>query len=659
MLGIDVGGTFTDLIWSRPDQTPIVAKVPSSPEEPSRALLQLIAELGVPGEEEIVHGSTVATNVVLEGTGARVALVTTRGFEDVIEIGRQTRQALYDLNVPPRKTLVARDGRFGVTERVTAEGEVHIPLDETNVDTIGERIADSGFESVAVSLLFSFLHPAHEEAIREALTRRLGADIPVSLSSVVLPEFREYERTSTTVLNAYVAPVVGRYVSRLRSELPNSIRTFSSSGGSLTARETIERPVQMLLSGPAGGVTGAFAIAQAVGVEQVITFDMGGTSTDVALCPGEIPRTSEGEIAGLPVWLQMVDIWSVGAGGGSIAQVDAGGALEVGPRSAGADPGPAAYGKGTEPTVTDANVVLGRLPASTELGGTLLLDGAASGRSVAALAKSMGTDVIGAALGVIRVANSNVERALRRVSVERGHDPREFVLVAFGGAGPLHACELAKALDVRKVLVPRYPGVTSAAGMLVADATRERSRTLMVPGIEWTIDELKATFGRLADEVEDEDAAEAIVLRSADIRYLGQGYELNVPLSSDDPGELIQRFHEAHEQRFGHSDPEREIEIVSIRVRRVEISAHRGSLTRQLDQVSAREAGLPTRAVGANRHEVEATLFDREELGPGSRFVGPAIVTQPDATTYIPAGWRAIVDTIGNLILEPDSKPTV
>jgi N-methylhydantoinase A len=347
----------------------------------------------------------------------------------------------------------------------------------------------------------------------------------------------------------------------------------------------------------------------------------------------------------------------VGAGGGSIAQVDGGGALEVGPRSAGADPGPATYGKGIEPTVTDANVVLGRLPASTELGGTLRLDAKASERSLETLADSMGTDAIGAALGVIRVANSNMERALRRVSVERGHDPREFVLVAFGGAGPLHACELAEAIDVRKVLVPRYPGVTSAAGILAADAIRERSRTVMVPGAEWTIDELKATFGRLADEVEDDDAAEAVLLRSADVRYLGQGYELNVPLNSDDPGELIQRFHEAHELRFGYSHPKRDTEIVSIRVRRAEPSVHRGSLTRQLDRVEAQASGIPTLAVGANRDEVEATLFGREELGPGFHFVGPAIVTQPDATTYVPAEWGAVVDAIGNLILEPDSEP--
>ena len=480
MLGVDVGGTFTDLVRADADGALTVVKTPSSPEDPAQPLLNGILELGVSADEEIVHGSTAATNAVLEGTGARVALVTTRGFEDVIEIGRQTRSALYDLNIPPRRTLVPRELRFGVTERVTAEGQVLVALDETDLRAVVQAVVASGAEAVAVSLLFSFLHPEHEEAVGRELRRRMGPEGSVSLSSTVLPEFREYERTSTTVLNAYVTPTVARYLARLQRNLSNEVRIFSSSGGSMTIDETAERPVQTLLSGPAGGVTGAFAIAKAAGFDRVITLDMGGTSTDVALCPGEIPRTTEGEVAGFPVRLQTVDIWTVGAGGGSLAYVDAGGALAVGPMSAGADPGPAAYGKADGPTVTDANVVLGRLPASTRLGGRVRLDGDAAERALSALGRRMGANADAAALGVVNVANSNMERALRRVSVERGHDPREYSLVAFGGAGPLHACELAAALEIRRIIVPSHPGVTSAMGMLLSDAVRDRSRTVMV-----------------------------------------------------------------------------------------------------------------------------------------------------------------------------------
>ncbi len=655
MLGVDIGGTFTDLIRADADGTLTVAKVPSSPSDPISPLLSGMAELGVSTDEHIVHGSTVATNAVLQGTGARVALVTTQGFEDVIEIGRQTRSGLYDLHVPPTRTLVSRELRFGVRERVTAEGKVLVSIDQTDLRTVVEAIAQSGAEAVAVSLLFSFLYPEHEETLSRALRTEIEQDIPVSLSSTVLPEFREFERTSTTVLNAYVAPVVSRYVQRLRRDLANDVRIFSSSGGSLTVEETAERPVLTLLSGPAGGVLGAFAIANAAGFDHVITLDMGGTSTDVALCPGEVPRTTEGEIAGFPVRLRTVDIGTVGAGGGSLAHVDAGGALAVGPTSAGADPGPAAYGKADQPTVTDANVVLGRLPANIRLGGRLRLDRDAAERSLIVLGEHMGMDAVTSALGVVSVANSNMERALRRASVEQGYDPREYALVAFGGAGPLHACDLAAALEIGTVIVPRYPGLTSAAGMLVSNAVRDRARTVMVPGEECTTELLNGLFAELITEARREAAT---VERFADVRYRGQGYELTVPIETDNPRDLIEAFHGAHHQRFGYSSWDGDVMVVAVRVRSIDPSPYAGLLSQAI-----RRALIPTEPnarrvplVDASTGPVEGALFERDDLRVGAEIEGPAVVTQVDATTYIPSGWRGTVDPMANLILKPFSR---
>ena len=525
-------------------------------------------------------------------------------------------------------------------------------IDEADLRAVAEAVAGSGAEAVAVSLLFSFLYPGHEEAVGRALRREMGPDAPIALSSTVLPEFREYERTSTTVLNAYVAPVVAGYLARLQRDLPNEVRIFSSSGGSLTVDETAERPVQTLLSGPAGGVTGAFSVARAAGFDRVITLDMGGTSTDVALCPGEVPRTADGVIAGFPVRLQTVDIWTVGAGGGSLAAVDAGGALAVGPTSAGADPGPAAYGRGGGPTVTDANVVLGRLPESVLLGGRVRLDGNAAERALSGLGRSIGAGAAEAALGVVRVANSNMERALRRVSVERGHDPREYALAAFGGAGPLHACELAAALDIRRVVVPRYPGVTSAAGMLASDAVRDRSRTVMVPGSECTAERLRALFAPLVREVERDGAS---IQRSADVRYRGQGYELTIPVNTDDPRDLLKAFHAAHDRRFGYSRHGSEVEIAAVRARSAVPSPHAGWFSQAAQEGPA--SGTPgagrTRLIDGSGGAVDCVVLDRARLRAGSEIAGPAVVTQVDATTYVAPGWRGVVDPVGNLVLEP------
>ena len=458
MIGIDTGGTFTDLIHVGADGSVRMIKAPSTPADPAQSFLRGIAELrdGVI-DADIVHGCTVGTNAVLELRGARTALVTTRGMADVIEIGRQARNELYSLNVSRPTPLVPRELRFEVDERVTAEGDVLRAPGDAELDALAEAIIATDAKSVAITLLFSFLRPEHERRVAETLRRRLPANIPISLSSDVAPEFREFERTTTTVLNAYVSPVMRSYLSRIDEAVPSAVRIMSSTGGSMTIDQARDFPVQTLLSGPAGGVVGAFEVARAAGFDRIITLDMGGTSTDVSLCDGEIQRTSEGSIGGYPIRVPIVDIHTVGAGGGSLAAVDAGGALAVGPQSAGADPGPAAYGRGGGPTVTDANIVLGRLPADRPLAGRLSLDGGAARSALSGIGQLLSITPEQAALGIARVANANMEQALRVVSLERGHDPRDFTLVAFGGAGPLHACELADGLGIRSVLIPRLP----------------------------------------------------------------------------------------------------------------------------------------------------------------------------------------------------------
>ncbi|MEE9286013.1 MAG: hydantoinase/oxoprolinase family protein, partial [Dehalococcoidia bacterium] len=478
IVGIDIGGTFTDFAVLA-DGVFRVHKVLSTPDDPARAVLEGMRELGIPPRQAgaVVHGSTIGTNAVLERKGARTALVATAGFEDVLEIGRQDRPSLYDFDVTRPQPLAPRELRLGARERVDAHGTPIEPLTEAEARDVARRVLDTGAESVAVCLLFSFLNPEHERRIRQALAQA-GFGPFVSLSSEVLPEYREYERTSTTVVNAYIAPVMHRYLARLGEELGPGLRIMQSSGGSVTAEGARARPVQTISGGPAGGVVGAFRVARMAGHAQVICLDMGGTSTDVSLCPGRVLETTAWELGGLPIHTPAIDVYSVGAGGGSIARIDAGGALLVGPESAGADPGPACYGKGDLPTVTDANFVLGRLAPEYLQG--LTLDRRRAEKALEPLARRMAVAVVEAAEGVVRVANANMARAVRVISVERGHDPRDFTLVAFGGAGPLHACELAEALAIPRVLAPLYPGVLSAQGMLFADVAREYSTTVML-----------------------------------------------------------------------------------------------------------------------------------------------------------------------------------
>src|SRR5690242_3761578 len=485
-IGVDTGGTFTDFVFERDGRIQLF-KLPSTPSDPSLAIKQGLAricsETGATLDRvEVVHGTTVGTNALLQRRGARIALITTKGFEDVLAIGRQARPELYNLNAVKPEPLVVDELRLGVSERVVASGEVLEPLDDRELGRLVRKLKQSNIEAVAISLLFSFLHPEHEERIAESLAS-LG--VPLSISSRILPEYREYERTSTVVINAYLQPLMGRYLTRLKGTAAD-LRVMQSSGGSISADVAAAEPVRTILSGPSGGVVGALRAARSAGIKNVITFDMGGTSTDVALCDsGAIRTTNEAVVAGLPVAVSVMDIHTVGAGGGSIARVDEGGSLRVGPESAGADPGPACYGRSMLPTVTDAHVVLGHFGGGGLLGGEFKLDEERARAALRVLADDLGrvtgrrVSLMAAAEGVVSVANTNMERALRHISVERGHDPRQFALLPFGGAGGLHAVELARALRIPTIIMPTAPGALSAVGVLVADVVKDESRTVM------------------------------------------------------------------------------------------------------------------------------------------------------------------------------------
>lgn len=659
LVGVDTGGTFTDFVLVQ-DGGVRVHKVLSTPDDPSRAILRGLADLGVEGDlSALVHGSTVATNAVLERKGARTGLITTAGFRDVLEIGRQTRPKLYDLRVEKEPPLVPRALRLEVAERLDERGGVLVPLEPASVETAIQALRDAAVESVAVCLLFSFANPEHERVVAEAVR---AAGFHVSASFEVLPEFREFERTSTVVLNAYVGPLMDGYLGRLRGALPagTALRIMQSNGGSISAETARREAARTLLSGPAAGVVGAAFVAGASGFPQAIGFDMGGTSTDVALIDGAVTETTDGQVADFPIKLPMIDIHSIGAGGGSIAWFDAGGALRVGPVSAGADPGPAAYGRGTEPAVTDANVILGRLIPEAFLGGTMTLDAERARWSLAGIADRLGTTLEEAALGVIRIVNANMEAAIRVISVERGHDPRQFTLVAFGGAGPLHACELAASLRIPRVLIPGSPGVLSALGMLVADIIKDYVQTVMVAA-EDAAEIVEPVFAELATRGLSDLAreglpeSEMVIECSLDLRYWGQSYELIVPFEGDIPG-AVAAFHAAHERRFGYADPSERVQVVNARVK-ARGAAARLAVARPPDADAAVPSPVVVRPVVFNSPvgavSLATPIYDRTSLSPEFVLTGPAIVAQYDTTTVLPPGWRAALDAAGSLIAEP------
>ena len=541
-IAIDSGGTFTDCVWLE-DSTLRILKVFSTPADPSQAIAAAVEKIAPSGQDvtiSILHGTTVGTNTLLQRKGARVAFVTTRGFEDSVEIGRQNRPRLYDFFFEKDPSLAPPELRFGVNERVAADGEVLRGPESAELETLVKEVSHSNPQSIALSLLFSFANPTNERAVMAALDR---LQIPLSVSHKILPEFREYERASTVLVNAYLQPVMQTYLEKLRqrAEERNRSRIFvmQSSGGITALATAAEQPVRTVLSGPAGGVVGTAAICRRSGFDRIITFDMGGTSTDVALIDGQLATTNEAEVAGLPVRVPVLDIHTVGAGGGSIARFDAGGALRVGPESAGADPGPICYGKGEQPTVTDANLLLGRLPADQFLGGDFKLDLARTQRIVKAWLKQHGSKLSleQFAAGVVRVVNANMEKAIRVVSIERGHDPRDFALVAFGGAGGMHACELAQSLRIPTVIVPAYPGALSALGILISDVVKDHSRTILLRVKALPRKQLEEIYRELQTEIEHELNKEqwhgkAVIERNADLRYRGQGYDGDTPRSA-------------------------------------------------------------------------------------------------------------------------------
>lgn len=663
LVGVDIGGTFTDFVVVRNGEL-LIHKQPSTPRDPSEAFVRGLEALGLRPPIRFVHGSTVATNAVLERRGARAALLTTEGFRDLLEIGRQTRSDLYSFRPTKPIPLIPRELCFEVPERVDKEGRVLVPLDEAALETALDAITASGAESLAVVFLFSFANPAHERLVGE---RARARGLSVSLSSEILPEYREYERASTTAANAYVAPLMDRYLSRLEERLGawadggpfGRVQVMQSNGGIISLDTARREAVRTVLSGPAGGVVGAWRIARAAGFERIITFDMGGTSTDVALVEGAPVTSTEGSISELPLRIPMLDIHTVGAGGGSIARLDAAGGLRVGPESAGADPGPAAYGKGDLPTVTDANVVLGRLAPAHFLGGKMTLDAERSREALGRLAEDAGLSPEDMAAGVLRVADVQMARAVRRVSIERGHDPRRFCLVAFGGGGPLHACALAEENGIPTVLIPRLPGTLSALGMLLTDIRKEYSRTVMQAGgadparLDETFRELEALAAReLAGEgIAPEDVE---LERLADVRYQGQSYELSVPAPPGPSGgteleSVAEAFHAAHRKRYGHAAPEAAIEVVNARLR----AAGR---TPQPALPHAPEAERPDpvpastqRAYTAGTWQ-EVPVLTREALLPGHEAAGPVLITQADSTCWIPAGWKLRVDGWYNVI---------
>ena len=596
----------------------------------------------------------------------RTGLITTAGFRDVLEIGRQTRPKLYDLRVQKDPPLVPRSRRVEVVERLNERGEVLIPFDEMSLKTAIEQMQAANVEAIAICLLFSFANPDHERKVAEAAR---AAGFYVSVSSEVLPEFREYERTSTVVLNAYVGPLIDHYLKRLEESLPREtrLRIMQSNGGSISSARARREAARTLLSGPAAGVVGAAFVAEASGFKRAITIDIGGTSTDVALIDGAIAETTDGKIGGYPIKLPMIDIHTVGAGGGSIAWFDAGGALRVGPRSAGADPGPAAYGRGgNEPTVTDANIVLGRLLPEAFLGGSMSLDPARARNVVARIAQRLGTGVEEAASGIVRIANANMEAAMRVISVERGFDPRNYILVAFGGAGPLHACELAAALQIPQVLIPTTPGVLSALGMLAADIIKDYVRTIMVPAeeaqesVEKVLSELEAQ-GQADLALEGFSSEQVTIEQVLDLRYMGQSYELIVPFAGE-VAEAVPAFHAAHERRFGYHSPQERVQVVNVRLKARGTTTHPPTRFSQ-DRKNERRAEHKQATITpvAVRPVIFATngptpqdtpIYQRETLPTGGTFTGPAIVTQYDTTTVLPPGWLARIDAIGNIIAE-------
>jgi N-methylhydantoinase A len=654
-VAIDTGGTFTDCVYLADGQLQVL-KVFSTPADPSLAVLDALAQIGAGRALEVRHGTTVGTNAMLERKGARVAFVTTAGFEDTIAIGRQTRSKLYDWFAPVPVCLVPRELRFGVPERVSAEGEILRRPTEAELEDLVNAVRTSAAESVAISLLFSFANPETEQRVEAALR---CLDIPISTSHRILPEFREYERASTIVVNAYLAPRMRSYLLHLEERVTTQyaggrVDVMQSSGGIIPARLAAQEPVRTVLSGPAGGVIGACQMARWAGFDHIVGFDMGGTSTDVFLANAAADgaqRTSESVVAGVPLSVPMLDIHTAGAGGGSIARFDAGGMLRVGPESAGSEPGPICFGRGTMPTVTDANLLLGRLDAESFLGGGVRLDRQRTEQIMREQKGSLAT-VEEFAAGILRVVETQMEKAIRVISVERGHDPRQFTLVAFGGGGPLHACSLARALRIPRVLVPALPGALSAVGILLADAVQDYSRTVMLRGD--AMESIGDSFTELEKRGVAEFSAEGlqgVALRTVDVRYRRQGYELNVPYDTQAPASAVEAFHRQHQQRYGFFDVKRSVEIVNLRLRMIAAGEPYSPAHAEPVPGDGNAACYAVRDVYFDGKFVPSRLYRRKQLKSGDRIQGPAMITEYTSATVLPPDCCALVDGFENLVI--------
>ncbi len=676
-IGVDVGGTFTDIVCFDEQEGDFrLLKIPSTPDRPSTAVVEgtrrVLSQFEVPAESVgfFIHGTTVATNTILERKGAEVALLVTAGFRDVPYIMRQDRPRLYDYFQQRPQPLIPRERRFEVPERMLYTGQVSRPLQEEPTRQLLRRLKELEIRDIAVCLLHSYVNPSHEKALRDWIRQEIP-EARVSLSSDILPEFKEFERLSTTAVNAYVMPSVGSYLQRLEEgldslKIPSGLHIMQSNGGIMTSETAQSHCVHMVLSGPAAGALSGLVLGRKAGLDHIISIDVGGTSADVAVArDGNLHFAEESEIAGQILKIPAIEINTVGAGGGSIAWVDSGGALQVGPQSAGAHPGPACYRRGgSRPTVTDANVVLGRLNASHLLGGEMAIDAELSAKAIGeGIAAPLGLELVEAAEGIIRVINAVMAKAIRRLSVEKGYDPREFTLVSFGGGGPLHAAELAADLQIPRVLVPPVPGVSSALGLITADFRHDYVRTVLWKQQQASLGQFKAQLGEMQAaaraQMKKEGVASDLVVfvTASDLRYEGQGFSL--PVSFDlgelstwnDLTPLIQRFHQRHQETYGYHDPQAAIEVVNLRLAAIGRLAPATLVRlprRQPDPAPALEG---TRKIYVEGRFTDANVYRRSGLGWGSVVTGPAIVEQLDSTTLILPGQRAETDEFGNLMI--------
>ncbi|MBN1940507.1 MAG: hydantoinase/oxoprolinase family protein [Candidatus Aminicenantes bacterium] len=655
-VGVDTGGTFTDFVIFREGRLS-TKKIPSTPDDPSRAILQGLSEFLESGKPLLViHGTTVATNALLERKGSRTALVTTKGYEDMLSIGRQTRRLLYSLKGEARIPLIRRTMCFGLAERTGPDGRVERAVSPADIRALARKLSALGVEAVAVSFINGYADGANEEAVARELE---GRGMLVCASSRLLPEYREFERTSTTAVNAYLMPILNRYLGSLQAGIgPAALRIMQSNEGTISARKAKMEPIRTALSGPAGGVVGSLHLARSAGFPRFISFDMGGTSTDVSLVDRDIRRTSESAIGDFPIRLPVIDIHSVGAGGGSIAHLDAGGSLRVGPESAGAEPGPACYGRGELPTVTDADLVLGRIDPDFFLGGKMKIDPERSQAAVGRLASRIGKSTLETAQGIVDIANANMEKAIRVISLERGIDPREFTLLSFGGAGGMHAADLAAGLRMEAVLSPENAGVLSAFGLLLADSVKDFSRSVLKTTDRVNKADLERTFQEMEKRARKEltedgfRLKEMLLERAVDLRYLGQSYEITLPFRPDGYQRLAGMFHRAHLKTYAYQNPQGAVEIVTLRLKArglsEKIRLRKSPPRRGARLADAFRKDLPMVYRG---QRLRGPVFDRALLEPGQGLTGPALVGDFGSTTFLPPGFSLRVDGYRNLII--------